>query len=96
MKKNIFILLAVLFFSFVAFNSSFAQLKRDVQYVRGKVVSMDNVKKTLVIRVNDKDAKTFDIAQARITGQLALGQDVFVIAPINSNHAKSVRVVQKK
>lgn len=97
MKKVLMILLAAFVLSFSFAHSGIAQLKRDVRYIRGIVLNIDDEKKSLVV----KDAQTletivFDIGSARRPDHLAQGQDVIVIAPVNSNVAKSVRFVAKR
>src|SRR5437870_1112296 len=88
------ILLAVLSVA----DNSFAQLNKDIQYLRGNIVSVDHKKNILVLREGGVagQTKTFDISQARRNGELIAGQDVFVIVPVNSNKAKSIRIIVEK
>ena len=93
-KKIIFVA-AMLIFIIVA-DVSFAQLNKDIQYIRGIIVSVDQKKNILVMRQIDGTTKTFDISQARHNGELIDGQDVFVIASVGSNQAKSIRIIVEK
>ena len=81
---------------FTAANASLAQLNKDIQYIRGIIVSVDDKKNILILRQGDGVSKTFDISQARRNGELVVGQDVFVIAPVDSNKAKSIRIIVEK
>ena len=98
MKKILAIIMGMIF-SVIFLSMANAQLNKDIQYIRGFVVSIDMVKKVIAVKEGsaaNSPVKTFDISEARLNGQLARGQDVFVIVPVKSTKAKSVRIIVEK
>jgi hypothetical protein len=94
-RTKVFIVVFV--FTLVWVNLSFAQLSKDIKYMRGTIVSLDENKKILIIRDGTSGpTQTFDISAARRSADLRRGQEVFVITPLNSNKAKSIRILTKK
>lgn len=96
MKKIVITILLGTFSLGFFLKPGYAQLNKDIQYIRGYVVSVDMAHHTLAIKEGNSPTspvKTFDITGARLNGNLAKGQDVFVIVPVKSNKAKSVRII---
>jgi hypothetical protein len=96
MKKVIVTFLAILAVHFSFINSGHAQLKRDIRYVRGTIVHVDYQKKSLTVKDSSTSSTiVFDISLARQPDHLTQGQEVFVIAPLDSNKAKSIRIAKR-
>ena len=96
MKKKIIILFLGLFMISGMPVLTNAQLNKDVQYIRALVVSINEAKHELTVKdLQTNSLKTFDISLARYS-PLAKDQEVFVIVPVGSNKAKSIRHVVKR
>ena len=96
MKKFLLILLTILGLNFSVMSNGYAQLSHDMRYIRGVVLKIDG-QHHLTIKEDQTGAmSTFDIKSARQPKNLQVGQEVFVIAPLKSNIAKSIRLVVKK
>ena len=95
MKKSIFIIfifcLAVMFAV-----PSHAQLRKDIEYVRGTIISVDNTNKKITIKDSHSGAmRTYSIDGSRVLVPLSKGSEVLIIAKIGSTVAMTVNKVQR-
>lgn len=78
----------------VAATQSFAQLSRDMDYYRGKVIHLDNKNNKITVKRTDGAQRIFNLAQARHPN-LSIGDVVLVIAKHGSDQAINVKISKR-
>jgi len=104
MKKTIAAAVALLFLLGFT-NFTFAQEKKDkatkatqenVEIIKGKVVSVDQANKLIVVKDNKTQAdKSFTVSEKAIA-VLKVGDEVKVRVKVGSTQAESVKIVKSK
>ncbi len=70
---------------------SFAQLSRDIEYYKGKIIHMDKKANTITVQRADGAKRIFDISAARHP-DLAGNELVIVIVPLGTDKAINVKI----
>ncbi len=91
--KKILISAFVLLYLFCSSSEVFAQLRKDISIIRGKLIRMELSRNEVTIKDNAGKEKTF-ISKKGLNKSLAIGSDVLVTYKIGTNVAN--KVVQAK
>jgi len=102
MKKTIAVVVALLFLLGFT-NFTFAQEKKhkatkatqeDIEIIRGKVVSVDQANKQIVVKDNKTQVdRSFAVSEKAIA-VVKVGDEVKVKVKVGSTHAESVKIVK--
>ena len=92
--KSGFILIFVAWLGFMLSPGAFAQLNKDVEYYKGKIISYDQQHHKIIVQRADGAQRTFSLDGARYPS-LFVNNIVIVIVPYGSDRARSVRMAVK-
>ena len=93
MKKNLFIILALISFSLSSITPGWALLRDDIAVAQGKVISKDIARNEITIADMYSGEKKIFVVSEDHANSLNPDDEVFITFQIGSNEAKFLRLV---